>query len=187
MTLGEDACNKLKQLKDLLAHQIPNGDPALIVERALDALLTQVHKGKTGITDRPRTPRAPKPSSSARPTTRRAHIKAAVRREVWPRDDGRCGFVGEDGHRCNETRGLEFAHVHPWAKGGADTATNLGLRCITHNALEAERDYGTRFMASKRERKPLKVRESIARYVARSGQRLGTQNHTHACDRVVEP
>jgi hypothetical protein len=44
VTLGEDARDKLKQLQDLLAHQIPNGDPAAIVERALDALLTQVHK-----------------------------------------------------------------------------------------------------------------------------------------------
>ncbi|HEU5074654.1 MAG TPA: hypothetical protein VFU02_10780, partial [Polyangiaceae bacterium] len=62
------------------------------------------------------------------------------------------GFIGEDGRRCNETRGLEFAHVHPWAKGGANTATNLGLRCIAHNALEADRDYGTNFMANKRNR-----------------------------------
>ena len=36
-----------------------------------------------------------------------------------------------------------------------------------HNALEADRDYGTRFMANKRTQKPLKVRESLARYVLR--------------------
>ena len=85
-------------------------------------------------------------------------------REVWTRDDGRCGFVGEDGHRCNETRGLEFAHVHPWGKCGPDTATNLGLRCRAHNAWEADRDYGASLMASKRKRKPWKVREPVARY-----------------------
>ncbi|HEY6725098.1 MAG TPA: hypothetical protein VI197_13770, partial [Polyangiaceae bacterium] len=55
----------------------------------------------------------------------------------------------------------------PWAKGGADTADNLGLRCPAHNALEADRDYGTGFMAHKRARKPLKVREPLARYVLR--------------------
>ena len=184
VTLGEDACNKLQQLKDLLAHQIPNGDPALIVERALDALLTQVHKRKTGMTERPRTPQVPAGTSSARPTTRRSRLKAAIRREVWPRDDGRCGFIGEDGHRCNETRGLEFAHVFPWAKGGADTVTNVGLRCITHNALEAERDYGTSFMARKRERKPLKVREPITRYVLRRAPSVHA--HEAAVD-VYEP
>ena len=138
MTLSENGRNKLKQLQDLLAHQIPNGDPAAIVERALDALLTQVHKRKTGITAKPRTPK-PKPkskSTAAAPATattsarRTRYLEFAVRREVWTRDDGRCGFVGEDGHRCNETRGLEFAHAHPWGKRGADTAINLGLRCI---------------------------------------------------------
>src|SRR6187399_712709 len=121
LTLGENARNKLKQLQDLLAHQIPNGDPAAIVERALDALLTQVHKRKTGITAKPRTPK-PKPkskSTAAAPATattsarRTRYLEFAVRREVWTRDDGRCGFVGEDGHRCNQTRGLEFAHMHP--------------------------------------------------------------------------
>ena len=142
LTLSQSTRDKLEQLRDLLAHQIPNGDPAAIFERAIDALLKQVRQSKIGIADKPR---SPKPTTSTRRTR---HIQAAVRREVWPRDEGRCGFVGEDGHRCNETRGLEFAHVHPWAKGGGDTADNLGLRCMTHDALEADRDYGTRFMAN---------------------------------------
>jgi len=189
VTLGENARNKLKQLQDLLAHQIPNGDPAAIVERALDALLTQVHKRKTGITDNPRTrkigskstatgaarrtrnePRARKvqSKSTATATARRTrYIEVAVRREVWTRDEGRCGFVGEDGHRFNETRGLEVAHRHPWAKDGANTAINLGLRCIGHNAWEADRDFGTSHMANKRKSRLLNLREPIARYIVR--------------------
>ncbi|HEU5076015.1 MAG TPA: HNH endonuclease signature motif containing protein [Polyangiaceae bacterium] len=188
VTISADARSTLKQLQDLLAHQIPNGDPAAIVERALAVLLTQVHKRKTGITAKPR---AHKPAASTAPqrdrttpptetrtetetatatatatiTARRTrHIEVALRRDVWPREGGRCGFVGEDGRRCNETRGLEFAHRQPWAKGGAHSATNLGLRCRAHNALEADRDYGAGFMASKRKRKPWNVRESLARY-----------------------
>ena len=162
LTLGEDAHSKLKQLQDLLAHQIPNGDPAAIVERALDALLTQVSKRKAAITDKPR---AQKSTSTSTSTARRTrYIKSAVRREVWLRDEGRCGFVGEGGHRCNETRAVEFAHEHPWGKGGADTAINLGLRCHAHNAWEADRDYGASHMANKRTRKPLNVREPVTRY-----------------------
>jgi len=107
LTLSQSTRDKLEQLRDLLAHQIPNGDPAAIFERALDALLKQVRQSKIGTTDKPR---SPKPTTSARRTR---HIKPVVRREVWPRDEGRCGFVGEDGHRCNETRGLEFAHGAP--------------------------------------------------------------------------
>jgi len=118
----------------------------------------------------PAKPRAPRAARVAKPTPsaqQTRHLKASDRREVWRHDEGRCGFVGEDGHCCNETRGLQFAHKEPWAKGGPNTADNLGLRCPTHNALEADRDYGARFMMKKRTQKPLKVRESIARYVLR--------------------
>jgi len=175
VTIGEGAHDKLKQLKDLLAHQIPNGDLAAIIERALDALLTEVHKRKTGINAKPRAPKSGAQPPATLPAGRRRtrYIPVAVRREVWPRDEGRCGFVGEDGHCCNETRGLEFAHVHPWAKGGDDTTLNVGLRCPAHNALEADRDYGASFMGSKRKRRqasnPLKVREATARYFVRTG------------------
>ena len=48
---------------------------------------------------------------------------------------------------------------------------NVSLRCHAHNAFEADRDFGTSFMAGKRARKvreePLKVREPVARYVVR--------------------
>src|SRR6187399_2469755 len=48
-----------------------------------------------------------------------------------------------------------------------DTAVNLGLRCQAHNAWEADRDYGASRMASKRKRKPWKVREPVARHNVR--------------------
>jgi len=162
VTLDESAHQKLRQLQDLLSHQIPNGDPAAVVARALDALLTQVQKEKIGITDKPR---ATQPIANPP-----AHVRTApraLRREVWTRDEGRCSFVGVDGHRCNETRGLEFAHLRPWAKGGEHSAENLALRCRSHNAFEADRDYGASFMASKRTR-PLKVREPQSQYVTRA-------------------
>jgi 5-methylcytosine-specific restriction endonuclease McrA len=70
------------------------------------------------------------------------HVPAAVRREVWARDDGRCAFVGASG-RCPETGFLEFHHVVPFAAGGATNAENLELRCQAHNAHEADRYFGT--------------------------------------------
>lgn len=174
LTIGESAYAKLKELQDLLGHRIPNGDPAAIVERALDMLLTQVRKRKTGASDKPRSTSALTSAKARRARTG----PAAIRREVWRRDQGRCAFLGADGHRCNETRRLEFAHVEPWAKQGETTVENLSLRCAAHNAFEADRDYGTSFMAYKRKRKgrekPLKareetlgVRERVARYVVR--------------------
>lgn len=46
------------------------------------------------------------------------HIPARVKHEVWGRDGGRCTFVSEDGHRCEETCNLEFDHIVPWSMGG---------------------------------------------------------------------
>lgn len=53
-TIRKGAHDTLRRLQDLLRHQIPKGDPALIFERAMDALLAEVLKRKTGAMARPR-------------------------------------------------------------------------------------------------------------------------------------
>jgi 5-methylcytosine-specific restriction endonuclease McrA len=68
-------------------------------------------------------------------------VPAAVKREVWARDDGRCAFVGTRG-RCTERGFLELHHVIPFADGGATDAANLQLRCRAHNAYEADEWFG---------------------------------------------
>jgi 5-methylcytosine-specific restriction endonuclease McrA len=74
---------------------------------------------------------------------------AAVRREVWTRDEGRCAFVGTSG-RCAERGFLEFHHLRPFAEGGETTAANLELRCRAHNAYEATWHFGTLFVKEER-------------------------------------
>lgn len=69
------------------------------------------------------------------------HIPAAVRREVWARDESRCACVGTAG-RCHERGFLEFHHVVPYANGGEATARNIELRCRQHNRFEAECWFG---------------------------------------------
>jgi 5-methylcytosine-specific restriction endonuclease McrA len=68
-------------------------------------------------------------------------IPAAVKREVWRRDAGRCSFSGPDG-LCGETAFLEYHHVIPFAAGGPSDASNLQLRCRAHNAYEARMYFG---------------------------------------------
>jgi HNH endonuclease len=119
-------------VQDLLRHSIPNGDPAAIFDRALTLLLAELSKTKFSAVGRPR------PARQTRTGSR--HISAAVKRDVWQRDGGRCAFRGERG-RCIETGFLEFHHVVPYAKGGATTLENLELRCRTHNAYEAAQDF----------------------------------------------
>ena len=132
-TASRELHEKLRYAQDLLRHVIPSGDVAGVFDRALSALIEQMEKQKCAATSRPREPRASAPGSR--------HIPAAVRREVWRRDGGRCAFVGARG-RCHERGFLEFHHVVPFAAGGAADAGNIELRCRAHNLYEAELFFG---------------------------------------------
>jgi len=132
-TASRQTYDKLREAQDLLRHRIPDGDVAAIVDRALTLLLGELHKMKHAAVDRPRP--APQRTSQGR------HIPAAVKRAVWIRDGGRCGFVGAAG-RCSERGLLEYHHVVPFAARGATVVDNLELRCRSHNAYEAERWFG---------------------------------------------
>jgi len=127
-TISRETRDKLRRVQDLLRHAIPDGDPAVVFDRALTAMLEDLERKKLAQVERPRHGRAANPASR--------HIPAAVRREVWKRDGGRCAFLGSEG-RCTETGFLEFHHVVPYADGGATVASNLQLRCRAHNAYEA--------------------------------------------------
>jgi 5-methylcytosine-specific restriction endonuclease McrA len=70
------------------------------------------------------------------------YIPAATRDAVFTRDKGRCTYVGSSGERCEATRNLEFDHIVPVARGGANVIGNLRLLCERHNKLEAERILG---------------------------------------------
>ena len=70
------------------------------------------------------------------------HIPAAVARQVYVRDAGRCSFISKDGRRCNCRVFLEIDHVLPFAAGGAAAVENLRLRCRAHNDWHALRYFG---------------------------------------------
>ena len=144
VTIGEETRDKINELQALLSHQIPDGDPAEILDRALDALLTETRKRKAALTDRPRRSRK-KGDSKTRA------IPAKARREVFNRDEGRCAFVGAEGRRCSSAWQVEFHHRVPYAKGGTHNTNNIELRCRAHNQYEADLEYGARFMASRRQ------------------------------------
>jgi hypothetical protein len=139
--------DKLNQAQELLRHQVPSGDIAVVFERALDLLIALRKKQLFAQTDKPHTP--PKPLTPPADEFRAAdsrHIPHAVRREVLARDGEQCCFVGPDGRRCLARGMLEFHHRAPYARGGAATADNIQTLCRAHNALMAERDYGRTFV-----------------------------------------
>lgn len=144
LTINTDTRTKLRRVQDLLRHQIPNGDVAVIFDRAVTMLLEHLERTKLAATRRPRTAGGGLESGSR-------HIPASVKREVWARDGGRCAFVGARG-RCTETGFLEFHHVEPFARGGPATSGNLELRCRSHNGYEATLCFGK--LPGAREREP---------------------------------
>ena len=141
LTIGQEAHDMLERAQALLRHAVPDGDLAVVFERALRALLRELERTRLAAAIRPRTA-SPSPGGGRR-------IRAAVRRAVWKRDEGRCAFVGADGRRCDETAFLELHHVVPVADGGQATVENLSLRCRAHNQYEADLWFG-----------PMRVREA---------------------------
>jgi hypothetical protein len=143
VTIDAETEALLRDVQALLGHAIPSGDLAAVLRESLKLAKQALEKRHYAQVSEPRPGRRTK---SAR------HIPAHVRREVWKRDQGRCTFVGESGHRCESRTRLEFDHEMPVARGGEATISNLRLRCRPHNQFEAERTYGERFMNGKRER-----------------------------------
>jgi 5-methylcytosine-specific restriction endonuclease McrA len=142
-TISKATHDKLRRVQDLMRHTNPNGDPAVIFDRALTMLFDQLEKARLGAAVRPRTQRES--------THRSRHIPSAVKREVQARDGGRCAFIGAVG-RCQETGFLQYHHVVPYADAGPTTAANIQLRCRAHNGFEARTWFG-----------PLVVRELRAK------------------------
>jgi hypothetical protein len=142
LTVSRETNNKLRRAQDLLRHSIPNGDLAVIIDRALTVLLADLERSKVAKTDRPR--------STGRPSSSSRHIPAMVRRAVWKRDAGQCAFVGAEG-RCTERGFLEFHHLEPFAVGGLSALENLQLRCRAHNVHDAEQYFGRRWPLLARE------------------------------------
>jgi hypothetical protein len=132
-TIGRETRDTLRRVQDLMRHTLPNGDPAVVFDRALTVLLADLEKKRLAQVQRPRQSRTSDSCSR--------YISSSIRREVWARDAGQCAFIGTDG-RCAATGFLEFHHVTPYAEGGLTAASNLELRCRAHNRYEAARHFG---------------------------------------------
>lgn len=63
---------------------------------------------------------------------RRKPVPERVRHEVWRRDQGGCVD-------CGSRERLEFDHIVPISRGGANTARNLELRCESCNRTKGAR------------------------------------------------
>ncbi len=138
-TAGAELYDKLERLRALLRSEVPDGDLAAIIEKAVTEKLERLEARRFARVVSPRKEPvriAPAPSSR--------YIPAAVRRAVHQRDRGQCRFVDAKGRRCAERNRLEYHHRHPFGLGGNHGPDNICLMCVAHNRLMAEVDYGRR-------------------------------------------
>ncbi len=62
---------------------------------------------------------------------RSRHIPQNVKDDVWNRDGGKCVI-------CDSNENLEFDHIIPHSKGGANTYRNLQLLCESCNRRKSD-------------------------------------------------
>lgn len=144
LTIDEEGYELLRYAQALLSHHVAAGDLGRLFVHALRQAVERAEGQKFGQTYGPR-------MGPHRESPDPRHIPARVKRAVYERDDGRCTFVSEDGHRCASRVRLEFDHIRPVARGGRANLENLRLRCRGHNQYEAERAFGADFMRARRQ------------------------------------
>ncbi len=156
------------RVRALCAHGPTGRDPARVLRRGLEMLLEAEEKRRFGAPRKvKRRVEVPPPAdapaevtvevapatvtetvvaddaiaeSGPRVSCERERIPAAVKREVYDRDDGCCTFVGQGGHVCRSRYAVQLHHRIAWAHGGSNTPENLTLHCGPHNRLVAKRE-----------------------------------------------
>jgi 5-methylcytosine-specific restriction endonuclease McrA len=137
MTVSKQFIDKLEAARKGQGHAQPGASAEKVIEAALDLLLAQQAKRRGEVK---------KPQQNPRPSKNPGHVPAAVRREVWSRDDGKCTWPLDSGGTCGSTLRLEIDHVIPGARGGPSTVENCRLACRAHNLLAARQVYGDDWM-----------------------------------------
>src|SRR5512145_3218378 len=140
VTVSKRFLEKVEAARDALSHSHPAADVEQILEAGLDLLLERAAK-RRGLVKKPRS----QPNPVADDGNPR-QVPAAVRREVFVRDDGRCQWPTVGGGICGSTHRVELDHIVPVGRGGRPTVTNLRVLCDAHNALAARQTYGDAFM-----------------------------------------
>jgi hypothetical protein len=136
VTVSRRFLEKLQAARAALSHSHPGATNEGILEAGLDLVLER-HAKRRGLVENPQEKTRPCADS---------HIPAAVMREVWTRDQGRCQWPLESGGICASTHQVEVGHRKAQALGGGATPKNLRLLCRFHNLLEARQVFGDDFM-----------------------------------------
>jgi hypothetical protein len=141
LVLDAELLEKLDRIQALRSHADPSFSYIELLKfMASDILkrLDPIEKEKVKVE---KSQSHPAPGVKAKVEKKRVAIPAAVKREVWLRDGGKCSFKD-----CNSTHFLELDHLLSVALGGNNDSTNLRLRCRGHNQRYAVNLYGVKKM-----------------------------------------
>jgi hypothetical protein len=142
ITASAELREKLERLRALMRRDVPDGDLAAVIERAVTRELQRLEARRFAKT---RAPRKEVNEADNAPDSR--YVPTAVRRFVDQRDGSQCCYVDEQGRRCPERYDLQYHHRVTFARGGRHDPENMCLMCPSHNRYLAELEYGREKMS----------------------------------------
>jgi hypothetical protein len=131
LTIPTELKDKLDQLRLQFSHVNPEMSYIALLEHLCDKALPKV---------KPQSSATAAPEVKVEPQGR--HIPAAMKREVWERDDGCCSYKDANtGKRCGSKFQLQYDHIEPYALGGRTELENLRILCAQHNRRRSTKTY----------------------------------------------
>jgi hypothetical protein len=140
LTVSPAFLEKLEEARLALSHTRPGATVEDVLSAGLDLILDRDRKRK-GLVANPRPAPADTPAEPGA-----SYIPAAVRREVWQRDQGRCQWKLDSGGICGSRLRVELDHVNLKCRGARPVASELRLLCRSHNDLAAREALGDTVM-----------------------------------------
>jgi len=131
----EELMKKLDELKNMLAHKMPNASVAELVRYLVDESLKKSSAE----------PKVVLSPAKVRKNVNTRYIPETIKQHVWQRDHGQCSYIHyETQKRCDSQYALEYDHILPHALGGETTIDNLRMLCRSHNQFLAMQTFGNR-------------------------------------------
>lgn len=159
VVLDSSVVQMLDELKNLMAHQLPQATYAELIAVLADQGLKRIRKKRTGQAEEAKAAENPAAAAAVPPSTQteeavapseigvpisriRKTVTVAKRKACWQRAESRCEYVAPSGQRCESRHSLEIDHRLALALGGSDDIENLQLLCGSHHAYKTAREFG---------------------------------------------
>ncbi len=118
-----------ERVKELLSHQVPDGDLQSIL-----TILTQAYLNKNDLQNKP----AASPDLWQHYSSPTRYIPKGLKHLLLEKAEHSCQYISPEGRRCTQKRYLDIDHIIPISAGGQTTFPNLQVLCHAHNLLKSD-------------------------------------------------